>query len=150
MTMSAIPGAAGEAPIERKPFTGVLRPGIKSRATADLLRNATFCCMPSRYEGWNIVAMETAASSKAALGTDIQGLRDTIKNGITGILVPPDDAFLLAEKMSLLLGDAALRERLGKNGYVWAKRFSWNRVTGLQEAFYGEVVKWRCTGKVPS
>jgi glycosyltransferase involved in cell wall biosynthesis len=107
----------------------------------DLLRHATFGCMPSRFEGWNIVAIETAASSKATLGTDIYGLKDTIKNGETGILVPPGDAVTLAKKMALLLSDAALRELFGKNGYAWAKTFSWEKVTERQEAFYQEVAK---------
>jgi glycogen synthase len=118
-----------------------LSQNIANDQKIDFLRNATFGCMPSRFEGWNIVAIETAASSKATLGTDIYGLKDTIKNGETGILIPPGDAALLADKMTLLLTDTALRERLGKNGYAWAKTFSWEKVTERQETFYHEVAK---------
>jgi glycosyltransferase involved in cell wall biosynthesis len=104
-----------------------------------LFRLATFVCMPSRFEGWNIAAIEAAASSKATIGSKISGLSDAIKDGETGILVPPENVEALAEKMALLLGDSNLRIRLGKNGYVWARKFTLERVAGIQEDFYREV-----------
>jgi glycosyltransferase involved in cell wall biosynthesis len=99
--------------------------------------------MPSRFEGWNIAAIEAAASSKATLGTRIQGLNDSIKENETGLLVPPEDVDALAEKMALLLSDPALRKKLGKNGYAWAQNFTWEKVAKIQEEFYLEVIKTR-------
>jgi glycosyltransferase involved in cell wall biosynthesis len=104
-----------------------------------LLMSATFVCMPSRFEGWNIAAVEAAACSKATLGTDIHGLKDAIKDGETGILVHPEDVNALAEKMALLLSDAELRKTMGKQGREWARNFTWEKVAGIQEAFYREV-----------
>jgi glycosyltransferase involved in cell wall biosynthesis len=95
--------------------------------------------MPSRYEGWNIAAIEAAASSKATLGTRIHGLTDAIKENETGLLVRPESIDELSEKMQLLLSDGTLRERLGKNGYVWAQQFTLERVAKIQEDFYLEV-----------
>ncbi len=97
---------------------------------------ATFVCMPSRYEGWNIAAIEAAAHSKATLGTRIHGLTDAIRENETGLLVQPENADELAEKMVLLLKDRALREKLGKNGYEWAQRFTIERIAKIQEEFY--------------
>jgi glycosyltransferase involved in cell wall biosynthesis len=107
----------------------------------ELFHTATFVCMPSRFEGWNIAAIEAAASSKATLGTRIHGLTDAIKDGETGILVPSEDINALAEKMALLLSDPVLRNKLGKNGYAWAQNFTWEKVAKIQEDFYFEVVK---------
>jgi glycosyltransferase involved in cell wall biosynthesis len=104
-----------------------------------LFKTATFVCMPSRYEGWNIAAIEAAASSKATLGTRIHGLTDAIKDNETGLLVQPENIDELAEKMKLLLSDGTLRERLGRNGYVWAQQFTLERVAKIQEDFYKEV-----------
>lgn len=112
---------------------------ISETKKLELLGTASFVCMPSRFEGWNIIAIEAAASSKATLGTDIQALRETIQNGVTGILVPPENIDKLSEQMSILLSNKSLREKLGKNGYTWARQFTWEKVVERQEQFYNEL-----------
>jgi glycosyltransferase involved in cell wall biosynthesis len=104
-----------------------------------LFHTATFVCMPSRFEGWNIAAIEAAACSRATLGTRIHGLTDAIKENVTGLLVQPENKDELAEKMQLLLSDPSLRNRLGENGFDWSKQFSLDRVAGIQEDFYRRV-----------
>jgi glycosyltransferase involved in cell wall biosynthesis len=106
-----------------------------------LFHSSTFVCMPSRYEGWNIAAIEAAASSKATLGTRIHGLTDAIRENETGLLVNPENVEELGEKMVLLLNDPALRQRLGKNGYEWAQQFTLDRIAKIQEKFYLEVAR---------
>jgi glycosyltransferase involved in cell wall biosynthesis len=118
-----------------------LRLSVSAQEKAALLRGATFVCMPSRFEGWCIVAIEAAAGSKAALGTDIPGLRDTIQNGKTGLLVPPDDADALARGMATLLEDRDLRVRLGRAGYAWAQNFTWEKVAQNHEECYRLVLE---------
>jgi glycosyltransferase involved in cell wall biosynthesis len=114
---------------------------ISDKERKKLFHTATFVCMPSRFEGWNIAAIEAAASSKATLGTKIHGLMDAIKENETGLLVPSENIDVLAEKMKVLLMDPGLRERLGKNGYRWAQNFTWEKVAKIQEDFYLEVIK---------
>ncbi len=104
-----------------------------------LFHQATFVCMPSRFEGWCISAIEAGASSKATLGTQIMGLQDSIKHNETGILVPVEDRSALAEKMTLLLRDKSLRANLGKNGHQWSKNFTWDKVSHIEEQFYKSV-----------
>jgi glycosyltransferase involved in cell wall biosynthesis len=104
-----------------------------------LFHTASFVCMPSRFEGWNIAAVEAAASSRATIGTRIQGLSDAIKDNETGLLVPAEDVDELAKAMTRLLSDDQLRERLAKNGYLWAKKFTLDKVAEIQERFYTEV-----------
>ena len=112
---------------------------IPDNKRKELFQSAAFVCMPSRFEGWNIAAVEAAANSRATLGTRIQGLRDAIKENETGLLVPSEDVDALAEKMAMLLSDPALREKLGRNGYAWAQNFTWEKVAKIQEDFYLEV-----------
>lgn len=107
----------------------------------ELLRSATFVCLPSRFEGWSIVAIETAANSKAVIGTQIGGLKETIKHNETGILVPAEDTNALADAMRLLLNDKHLRIKLGNNGFAWAQNFTWERVSKIQENLYLKVIK---------
>ncbi len=106
-----------------------------------LFHDATFVCMPSRFEGWCISAIEAGASSKATLGTQIMGLQDSIKNNETGILVPAEDNSALAEKMTLLLSDKSLRTKLGKNGHQWSQNFTWEKVAKLQENLLRKAAK---------
>lgn len=104
-----------------------------------LFQTATIVCMPSRFEGWNIAAIEAAASSKATVGTNIPGLSDAIRHNETGILVAPGSVDALAEAISRLVGNPGLRELLGKAGYAWAQKFSLEQVARIQEDFYAEV-----------
>jgi glycosyltransferase involved in cell wall biosynthesis len=120
-----------------------LRQSVSADEKKTLLRSATFVCMPSRFEGWCIVAIEAGASSKATLGTDIPGLRDTIQNGTTGILVNANDVDALARGMEKILGDSDLRKRLGTGGYAWAGNFTWDKVARNQEECYEFVTKER-------
>jgi len=118
-----------------------LRLSVPAQEKAALLHAATFVCMPSRFEGWCIVAIEAAASSKAGLGSDIPGLRDTIQNGNTGLLVPPRDADALARGMTTLLEDRDLRVRLGRAGFAWARNFTWEKVARNHEECYRSVLE---------
>jgi glycosyltransferase involved in cell wall biosynthesis len=107
----------------------------------NLLHSATIVCMPSRFEGWNIVAIEAAASSKPTIGTRIHGLTDSIRENETGLLAEPENIADVALKMSQLLANKELRETLGKNGRRWAKRFTIERVAEIQENFYKQIRK---------
>jgi glycosyltransferase involved in cell wall biosynthesis len=52
-----------------------------------------------------------------------------VRDGETGYLVPPGDARALAERIGELLGDAALRARLGAAGREWTlEMFTWDKV----------------------
>lgn len=107
--------------------------GVDDQTKRELLRRALFVCMPSRYEGWGIVAVEAAAAGKAVLGTRISGLVDAVREGETGLLVEPDSVAELESGMRRLLGDEAMRRSMGASGRAWARRFDWDRIAADQE-----------------
>jgi glycogen(starch) synthase len=117
----------------------ILGPVSDSRKQA-LFGGALFNCMPSRYEGWGIAAIEAGAAEKAIIGTRIPGLTDAIQHNTTGLLVPPEDIESLANAMDRLLADPRLRNRLGSSGRKWAQRFTWDRVTRDQELVYEKIL----------
>ena len=104
------------------------------------LSSSMFVVMPSRFEGWGIVAIEAQACEKAIIGTDIPGLRDAIKNSETGILVEPDNPYALSVAMQGLIEDKDKRLRLGKKGKQWARNFKWENIAQEQLKFYKEVI----------
>ena len=105
-----------------------------------LARRCLFVCMPSRFEGWGIVATEAAAAGKAVLATDIAGLRDAAPHGEVAILVPPNNTEALADGMRKLLQQPQLRRRLGARGRRRAKaEFSWDALALRVEDLYTRV-----------
>jgi glycosyltransferase involved in cell wall biosynthesis len=130
----------GRSPVKEKIF---FKENIPEEEKIFLFHHATFVCMPSRFEGWCIAAIEAAASSKASLGTHIMGLNESIRHNETGLLVPPENKNELAEKMGLLLNDKDLRKQLGDNGYAWAHNFTWEKIAEKQEQFYLSIVNDR-------
>jgi glycosyltransferase involved in cell wall biosynthesis len=110
--------------------------GVGEEHKGELLRQALFVCMPSRYEGWGIAAVEAAACGKAVLGTRVSGLEDAVRHEQTGLLVEPDSVDALSRGMKRLLEDPPLRRSLGVQGREWARRFDWERIAQDQEEVY--------------
>ena len=69
-------------------------------------------CLPSYREGFGSVVIEAASVGITAIGSDIYGICDAIDRDRTGLLFPVGDIKALAESMSRLIEDAALRREL--------------------------------------
>lgn len=80
---------------------------------------AVFCqaqivCLPTFYgEGLPKVLLEAAASGCAIVASDIPGCREFVKDGTSGLLIPPKDPVALAGTLERLIRDPRLREQLG-------------------------------------
>jgi glycosyltransferase involved in cell wall biosynthesis len=74
---------------------------------------AAIVCVPSRREGYGIVAREAMAYGRPVVASRVGGLPDAVADGETGVLVAPGDVAALRTAVTRLLGDAELRERLG-------------------------------------
>ncbi len=58
---------------------------------------------------------------------DVDGLRNSVKDGETGLLAESGDVEDLAGKIVTVLEDAGLREQLSRNALEYAKQFSWDK-----------------------
>lgn len=86
---------------------------------ADLMRQAAIVTLPSYYgEGVPKVLLEAAATGRAIVTTDMPGCRETVEDGVTGILVEPRDAWSLAAALEKLLADVPLRKSMGEKARV--------------------------------
>ena len=81
--------------------------------------------LPSHYESFGMVAMEAMACGIPVVASRVGGLQTTVRDGVTGLLVPDHDPAALAAALERLLGDADLRFRLGREGVQWAARHRW-------------------------
>ncbi len=83
----------------------------------DLMAASAIVTLPSYYgEGVPKVLLEAAATGRAIVTTDMPGCKETVEDGVTGILVPPKDGWALADALEKLLADPALRQSMGEKG----------------------------------
>ncbi|HEU0014078.1 MAG TPA: glycosyltransferase family 4 protein [Longimicrobium sp.] len=92
----------------------------------DLQRRCWAAVLASPKEGWGITNMEAAACGTPAVAADSPGLRESVVDGRTGLLVPYGDAEALAAALEKLAMDPALVARLGAEARRFAEGFSWD------------------------
>lgn len=114
---------------------------ISEDEKVDLLRRAWAAVYPSPKEGWGITNLEAAACGTPVIASDSPGLRDSVANGISGLLVPHGDQEALVAAMRRLIDERALREALSRGALEFARRFSWDRAADETEAHLLEVAE---------
>jgi glycosyltransferase involved in cell wall biosynthesis len=87
-----------------------------------LMATATVVWIPSLADGGVSVALEAMAAGRPVVASRLPGLAEVVSEGETGLLVPPGDKVALARQTRRLLGDEALRIRLGEAGRARAAR----------------------------
>ncbi len=102
---------------------------------------ADIVVMPSRYESFGLVAAEAMASGTPVVASRVGGLASTVADGRTGYLIPWRSPELFAEKLDLLLKDAALRERLGANAAEAMRVYDWRSVAAQLVDLYAHLVR---------
>lgn len=106
-----------------------------------LLRSTWANVFPSPKEGWGITVVEAAACGTPSIASDSPGLRDSVRHGQSGFLVPHGDVAALATRMTELAGDRALVERLGTAGRHFAERLTWEAAAAETEAHLTEIIE---------
>ena len=99
-----------------------------------LYRKAWAVVLPSLKEGWGITNVEAAACGTPAVAADNSALRESVRDGDTGFLVPTGDAEALAAVLGRLAADRTLAERLGRDARAFAETFSWERAAREAES----------------
>ena len=102
-------------------FLGFLPRAEKARR----LREAWVLVQPSPKEGWGLTVIEASACGTAVVASNSPGLRDSVRDGETGLLVRFDDDAALATALQRVLTDPARRDALAAAGMRWAARFTW-------------------------
>lgn len=99
--------------------------------------------MPSVVsESFGVAAIEAQAAGVPVVASDYPGIREAVRDGVTGILVPPRDSGAIASAVCRLLGDEALRMKMGRAGQEFVQQnFEWDRCVDAMEAVYGRVVR---------
>ena len=109
----------------------------------DLYRAAAVCAVPSAYESFGLVAVEAMASGTPVAATRVGGLASTITHGKTGFLVGSRQPEEFASAIERLLGDEALRQRMGAAAAAEMAVFSWRSVAQSILGVYEDLLNER-------
>lgn len=102
---------------------------VSNENKAALLQKAWVLVNPSFMEGWGITTIEANACGAPVIASNVPGLRDSVRDGETGYLVQKGNVVAFSEKIIKIISDKDLREKMGKEGLIWAKNFDWNKTS---------------------
>jgi glycosyltransferase involved in cell wall biosynthesis len=127
--------------------SGVRFLGRRSQAeVVDILRRSWVVASASIKEGWGLTMLEGNACGTPAVATRVPGLRDAVRDGETGLLVPYGDQAAMVAALARILTDDDLRARLTAGGLAFARTFTWER-TAAEALALSEQVAARGAGR---
>ena len=106
---------------------------VSERQKAELLSRSWAHVLTSPKEGWGIVSMEASACGTPTVASDSPGLRETVRHGGTGYLVPHGDVEALTTALQRVT-EPQNRDRLGQAARSMAEQYSWEAIADAFEA----------------
>src|SRR4029077_9325183 len=110
------------------------------------------CCdvavLPSRAEGLPNALIEYMAAGLPAVASNVGGSAEIIRDGATGLLVPPQNSQALGEALLRLLRDPDLAHRLARSGQEYVRQnYSFSRMLTETDRLYVELVQRKAARK---
>jgi glycosyltransferase involved in cell wall biosynthesis len=140
---------AGDGPLRDQLETEAKRLGVAEEVcflgfvadTARFLAGVDLLAMPSLYEGLGVAALEGMAAGRPVVATRVGGLSESVLDGVSGFLVPPQDPAALAAAIAKLARSRALGQAMGGRGRERASEyFSLQRMALQNEFYYRELL----------
>ncbi len=107
-------------------FTG----SVSEKSKIELFAKSWALVQPSKIEGWGITIIEAYAAGTTVIASDVPGLRDSVLNPHTGLLVTWDNQEKWIEAICKVLKDEEFRISLEEYSKQWVKQFSWEKSSG--------------------
>jgi glycosyltransferase involved in cell wall biosynthesis len=119
---------------------------VSEERKIDLMRAAWANVFPSPKEGWGITVMEAAACGTPSIASDSPGLRDSVRHGVTGYLVPHGDVDALASKMVEMADSPPLVARLGERARRLAEGLPWEQTAAATSRHLNDIIEGSAGG----
>lgn len=97
--------------------------------------------MPSHYESFGMVALESMACGTPVIASQVGGLAFLVRDGETGFVVPGNDIEKLSNRLVDLIRNKELRNKLGAKSADYAQLYSWENISSKILEVYREVLK---------
>jgi glycosyltransferase involved in cell wall biosynthesis len=114
---------------------------VKIERGISLLKGATLTVVPSLSEGGGLVNIEAQAAGCPVIASRVGGIPEYVKDNESGLLFEPGNYEELAEKISQLLSDNSLREKLINGGIKHSRKFDWNILAPQYIELYKHAIK---------
>jgi len=103
---------------------------------ARLFKGCTLFVLPSRAEGLPLVSLEAMAAGKPVVATRVGGIPEVVIDGVTGLLVSPDDPVGLADSICRLLENPILAKQVASAGRRQVSSFDWQSIAERYDSLY--------------
>jgi glycosyltransferase involved in cell wall biosynthesis len=104
---------------------------VSDEERTNLYATSWLMVQPSSHEGWGITVIEANFYGCPVVASDISGLRDSVVNGKTGILVKPKSVIGFTKAILKVFKSQSLREKMSTLGIERAKKFNWSENTDI-------------------
>lgn len=116
--------------------------GAKSqKQLATIFNHATAVVVPSFYESFGMVAAEAQACGCPVIASKVGGLKDVVKNKVTGLHIEKGNEYNLAQAMSTVLFNRNFTNKLGRSAAIFANQeFNWTTLAQKMDSLYEVVI----------
>jgi glycosyltransferase involved in cell wall biosynthesis len=112
---------------------------VEHSAVPAVLASLDLLVLPSAYEEMGSVLVEAMAAGLPVVASDVGGIPEVVRHGVTGLLVPPGDVAALAAALDRLVADPVLRSHLAAGARSRAEEYSWPRLGARVEDLYRQL-----------
>jgi glycosyltransferase involved in cell wall biosynthesis len=113
---------------------------VDEKKKFELLARAHVLINPSLLEGWGLVNIEANSIGTPVIAYNAPGLVDSVKDGVSGIIIKDNNPKELAKNVDELLSNQDKYAKLQKGAKEWSKKFSWENSRKLSLALIEEIV----------
>jgi glycosyltransferase involved in cell wall biosynthesis len=99
---------------------------VSQEKKTDLMQKSDIICVTSVKEGWGLIVTEANSQGTPACVYDVDGLRDAVKDQVTGLICTEEPRFL-AENVVKLIQDKDLYKKLQVSAWQWSKEITFNK-----------------------
>lgn len=100
---------------------------VSTEKKMELMQKSHLIAVTSIKEGWGLIVTEANSQGTPAVVYDVDGLRDSVQNGKTGLIAEENNPQSLAQSMIYLLQNKSLYDRLRVNAWKWSKEITFEK-----------------------
>lgn len=120
---------------------------VKEDLKFHLLSRAHLILLPAVKEGWGLVVTESNAMGTPVIAYDVSGLRESVRDGETGVLVREKSPQSLSQAATCLLKDRTRLCNLSRNAINYSRQFSWDKTAQAFDNILKFESKYKWKGK---